>query len=471
VSTTLQEGALDTAAPIARDQPLLAAREEFRLSRNAALAIAGFGRYGCAWLPAYALLVHERQAVAPAIALACVVAGVWTIALVRAFAMARLTLLSLGPAPAAALGTITGGVFVSALSAWSASPLALSVVAEMSVAVFVFAALWEGLVHRSLAGRRRVLIVGAGAGGAELAQELALGESGPFDAIGLVDNEYEAEQIAGMPVHGKIADLSRVVETQRPDIVVLAVGDSRPEAFEQLLDVAGAGFKVVGLPEFHEHAFGRVPIRTLTPGWFMNVLHLYQRPYTRLAKRGLDVAIALVGLLLTGWLFPFLALVVRRTPGPVIFRQTRLGEGGKHFTIYKFRTMRADAEASGAMWAAERDPRITRVGAFMRKTRLDELPQLWNVLRGDMSIVGPRPERPEFVDQLQEAVPFWSRRHLVKPGITGWAQVRRGYTADAEGTADKLSYDLWYLRHRSVLLDLAICVKTFSTLVSGSGAR
>jgi lipopolysaccharide/colanic/teichoic acid biosynthesis glycosyltransferase len=107
----------------------------------------------------------------------------------------------------------------------------------------------------------------------------------------------------------------------------------------------------------------------------------------------------------------------------------------------------------------------------MRKTRLDELPQLWNVLKGDMSIVGPRPERPEFVDQLQEAVPFWSRRHLVKPGITGWAQVRRGYTADAEGTADKLAYDLWYLRHRSLLLDAAICVKTFSTLLTGSGAR
>ncbi len=134
--------------------------------------------------------------------------------------------------------------------------------------------------------------------------------------------------------------------------------------------------------------------------------------------------------------------------------------------------MRADAEVAGhAVWAVERDPRITSAGRFMRKTRLDELPQLWNVLRGDMAIVGPRPERPEFVEELQAEVPFWHRRNLVKPGITGWAQVRRGYTADAAGTGDKLSYDLWYLRHRSLVLDIAICAKTFSTLLTGSGAR
>jgi exopolysaccharide biosynthesis polyprenyl glycosylphosphotransferase len=471
LGTTLRETTLDVAARIGLDQPLLAPREGFRLDRRTAGAIAAFGRYGCAWLPAYALLVHQRQSVAQAAALATVVAAVWTATLVRSFAAARLTLLSLGPAPAAALGTVTGGVLVTALSAWSNLGLRLPVLAVMAVAVFVFSALWEGLVYRSLAGERRVLVVGARDGGAELVQELALGDRGSFEAVGLVDDDYEADHIAGLPVHGRIADLAEVVARQRPDIVVLAVGDARPEAFERLLDVAGLGFKVVGLPEFHEHAFGRVPVRTLSAGWFVNVLHLYRRPYTRLAKRTFDVAVAAFGLLLTAWAFPLLAFVVSRTKGPVVFRQTRLGEGGQPFTIYKFRTMRVDAEASGAVWAAERDPRITRAGAFMRKTRLDELPQLWNVLKGDMSIVGPRPERPEFVDQLQEAVPFWSRRHLVKPGITGWAQVRRGYTADAEGTADKLAYDLWYLRHRSLLLDAAICVKTFSTLLTGSGAR
>jgi lipopolysaccharide/colanic/teichoic acid biosynthesis glycosyltransferase len=134
--------------------------------------------------------------------------------------------------------------------------------------------------------------------------------------------------------------------------------------------------------------------------------------------------------------------------------------------------MRENAEEDGIpLWAEEEDPRVTRTGRFLRRTRLDELPQLWNVLKGDMSIVGPRPERPEFYEQLEDKVPFWSRRHLVKPGITGWAQVRRGYTSDSEGTAEKLSFDLWYLRHRSLLVDLTICGKTFLTLIDGDGAR
>ena len=214
-----------------------------------------------------------------------------------------------------------------------------------------------------------------------------------------------------------------------------------------------------------------MPVRLVTPTWFMSVLHLYRQPYTRAAKRVFDVVTASFGLLLVAPLLPLIALGVSRTPGPIIFRQLRLGESGLPFTILKFRTMRHDAESNGAVWAAEDDQRATRFGAFLRKTRLDELPQLWNVLRGDMSIVGPRPERPEFVEQLQEAVPFWSRRLLVKPGVTGWAQLHRGYTADALGTADKLAYDLWYLRHRSLVLDLVICVKTFAVLVTGSGAR
>jgi exopolysaccharide biosynthesis polyprenyl glycosylphosphotransferase len=228
---------------------------------------------------------------------------------------------------------------------------------------------------------------------------------------------------------------------------------------------------VLGLPEFHEQAFGRVPVRHLNSAWFISVLHFYRRPYGRITKRAFDAVTAAFGLALTAPFFPLIALLVKRTPGPVIFKQERLGEDGRTFTIYKFRTMRADAEEGRPIWAEERDPRATGIGRFLRRTRIDELPQLWNVLRGDMSIVGPRPERPEFLESLQEAVPFWTRRHMVKPGITGWAQVKRGYTSDAEGTSEKLSYDLWYLRHRSLVIDLAICARTFGTLVSGSGSR
>jgi lipopolysaccharide/colanic/teichoic acid biosynthesis glycosyltransferase len=161
---------------------------------------------------------------------------------------------------------------------------------------------------------------------------------------------------------------------------------------------------------------------------------------------------------------------VRTTPGSIIYRQTRLGEGARPFTMYKFRTMRSDAEASGRpLFAQERDPRATRLGRILRQTHLDEVPQLWNVLKGDMSIVGPRPERPEFVEMLERDVPFWTRRLLVKPGITGWAQLRANYAFDADSTAEKLSYDLWYLRNRNVVIDLAICAQTVSTLVLRRG--
>jgi lipopolysaccharide/colanic/teichoic acid biosynthesis glycosyltransferase len=165
-----------------------------------------------------------------------------------------------------------------------------------------------------------------------------------------------------------------------------------------------------------------------------------------------------------------IAGLVRLTPGPLIYRQTRVGEGGKHFTMFKFRTMHEDAEEPGRpAFAQKNDPRVTWIGRMLRRTHLDELPQLWDVLKGDMSIVGPRPERPEFIPTLEEAVPFFTRRLLVKPGITGWAQLRRDYASDAEGAADKLSYDLWYLRHRNLVVDLAICAKTFSAVLLRPG--
>ena len=157
------------------------------------------------------------------------------------------------------------------------------------------------------------------------------------------------------------------------------------------------------------------------------------------------------------------------SPGPIFYRSLRVGYGGEPFGMLKFRKMRN--EARGPMVTAFNDVRLTPIGRFLQATRLDELPQFWHVLRGQMSIVGPRPERPEFLDLLRETVPFWTQRHLVKPGLTGWAQLRHGYTADADGTAEKLSYDLWYLRHRSLLVDVAVCAETFVAMATGQGAR
>jgi exopolysaccharide biosynthesis polyprenyl glycosylphosphotransferase len=276
-----------------------------------------------------------------------------------------------------------------------------------------------------------------------------------------------------LTVLGCLDDLPTVVERERPDVIVLAGVDDRARAIQRIFEVSRFRFRLVELSHFYEDAFGRLPLHNLTPAWFMGLLHLHRRPYSRASKRAFDLVVTAIAIVPVTLLLPLVALLVRCSgPGAILFKQVRLGEGGNLFEIYKFRTMVVDAERQGvAVWASAADPRITPVGRFLRRARLDELPQLWNVLRGDMSIVGPRPERPEFLELLAQEVPFWERRHLVKPGITGWAQIRCGYTDDSLGAAEKLSHDLYYLKHRSLLLDLAIAAKTASILVRGTGAH
>ena len=190
------------------------------------------------------------------------------------------------------------------------------------------------------------------------------------------------------------------------------------------------------------------------------------------AKRTLDVVLALVGLLLAAPAMLFVWLLLRfRSPGPPLYSQTRVGKDGAHFTIYKFRSMRVDAEAtSGAVWSTQNDPRVTPVGRFLRRTRLDELPQLWNVLRGDMSIVGPRPERPEFIAELTRQIPFYGQRHVVRPGLTGWAQVRHRYGSTVDDAQEKLQYDLFYIKHMSIAFDVYIAVETVKTVLVRAGS-
>jgi exopolysaccharide biosynthesis polyprenyl glycosylphosphotransferase len=421
------------------------------------------GRVLLIWLPVYVLLAPELTPLGAVFA-TTVVTAIWTLGLRAALS----TYFTLGPAVASAAGTVIGLVAISALDLW-VSDLELGPVrlAEAAVAVFALSAAWEHVV-RSIA-KRRVLVVGTGGCASEVLAELRNGHNAPFTMLGLV-GEPRDEDSESVPQLGSFEELSQIVAAQRPDIVILTDEKVGSWAVDPLLDLAPAGFRVVGVSHFIEHALGRVPLRHLTPAWFMSMLHLRQKPYTRLAKRAFDLAVASVGLLLIAPLMPVLVLLVRLTPGPVIYRQTRVGESGRHFTILKLRTMRADAEDIGSpRYAQVGDDRVTRVGGILRRMHLDELPQLWNVLRGEMSIVGPRPERPEFVDLLEQTVPFWTRRLLVKPGITGWAQLRCGYARDDVSAAEKLSYDLWYLRNRNVVVDLAICFETVFSLLSRSG--
>jgi exopolysaccharide biosynthesis polyprenyl glycosylphosphotransferase len=411
------------------------------------------GRAALVWVPCYTIM-GPRFSIGVGVAAASLLAAVWLICLRSAFAAVHLTL---GVPIRCAVGTATGFVGASAVALWVPG-LGMSVwtISALAASVFTLTTIWEGVAQQVVA-KRRVLVVGASSCAAEIADAVDGEGRTPFAVVGVVDDEPDDTERLG-----SVAELSRIIDEQRPDLIVLTDAETSAKALDRLLAAPVDGFKVVGLAHFFEHAFGRVPLRDLSPTWFMSVLHLRRPTYTRFAKRTFDVVFASLGLALTAPLWPVIAMLVRLTPGPVIYRQTRVGEGGKHFAMFKFRTMRADAEADRAAYADLHDPRVTSVGRALRRCHLDELPQFWNVLTGDMSIVGPRPERPEFIPMLEEAVPFFSRRLLVKPGVTGWAQLRSDYSSDAEGAADKLSYDLWYLRHRNLLVDLAICAKTLA---------
>jgi exopolysaccharide biosynthesis polyprenyl glycosylphosphotransferase len=371
----------------------------------------------------------------------------------------------------AVFGTLAGFIIISAAALWlPLLELSVSKLAAMAIAVFVIAAAWEIAIASIARPRTRVLLVGLTPSSRELVQALAeKGRPQTFNLIGFVDDEASHDAIAGRPLHGRLADLEQVVREERPHLVLVGVPRGRPEVFARLARVAGQDFQVLGLPEFYEHAFGRLPVRHMTEAWFMSLLHLYQRPYSVSVKRAFDLVVAVTASVLLAPLLVLIAALVCRTPGGLIYRQVRLGKGGRLFTMYKFRTMSADAEAGEAVWATFDDTRVTAVGRVLRRTRLDELPQLWNVIRGEMSIVGPRPERPEFLELLAETIPFWTRRHLLKPGITGWAQINSGYASDCDTTERKLAYDLWYLRHRSLVVDFLICVRTLPRLVLGVG--
>jgi exopolysaccharide biosynthesis polyprenyl glycosylphosphotransferase len=265
-----------------------------------------------------------------------------------------------------------------------------------------------------------------------------------------------------------ILDAKRV-----PDRLIVAVEDRRTDMpMTDLLALRFRGVQIEEAATMMERVRGKIELATFRPSNFVFSEGLQIKGSQQFSRR---VASAIVsGLILLCFLpfFPIVALLIRlSSPGPIFFSQVRVGRGGKNFRVYKFRTMRTDAEAGGAKWASKNDPRTTRVGLFMRKTRVDEIPQLWNVLRGDMSLVGPRPERPEFVPWLAQELPFYELRHVIRPGLTGWAQVRYGYGATLEESRQKLEYDLYYVKHASLGLDVLIMFETVKIILYRKGAQ
>lgn len=315
----------------------------------------------------------------------------------------------------------------------------------------------------------RIYVLGTG----ERAQRLVQGlrqtpELGAEIAswTGKLEGEVTRESVA--------AHLMECVKTQKVHRVIVAMPDRRGTIpMQELLDLRMQGVKIEEATSWLEKMSGKIEVENLYPSWLVFNEGFRRGSTFMLIRRTLSIVISLLGLILSAPLLPLIMLAIKLdSKGPVLYSQTRVGKGGSIFKVYKFRTMRQDAEASGGpQWAGDNDPRVTRVGRFLRSSRLDEIPQLWCVLKGDMAFVGPRPERPEFVTWLSQQIPYYGVRHMVRPGLTGWAQVKYGYGSTVEDAREKLQYDLFYIKNASIGLELLIVFQTIKTVLLRRGAQ
>ncbi len=329
---------------------------------------------------------------------------------------------------------------------------------------------------RHLAPAQRLLLVGTGEAAVKLARELFERRELGVDIVGFIDPDPArvGAAVINPGVIGSVEDIPAIVRAKAVDAVVVSLSEARGTLpMDKLLEMKLDGVTFEHLASIYERYTGKIAIENLRPSWLIFSEGFRKSRAHEGIKRSMDLLLAAAGLIITIPLMMLVALVIVVTSGgPALYRQQRVGQHGRVFTVYKFRTMRLDAEKeTGAVWARHNDDRVTRVGRVLRRTRLDELPQLWNVLRGDMSVVGPRPERPEFVRSLTEDIRFYGQRHVIRPGLTGWAQVCYTYGASVEDAMEKLQYDLFYIKHRSTALDLFILAKTVKTVVMRRGAQ
>ena len=342
----------------------------------------------------------------------------------------------------------------------------------------VMLVLWR-FVHRQVFPvpevQKRAIVLGPAVAGMQIAEEIQRNPKSSYEVIGFVDHQASESMPSTYGVLGDEIDLPQIVRSHRVNSIVLPVAGPLPErTLKAIADCCELGCELINTSQLYEQLSGQIPVKHITHGWFISISEANPagRMAYRVGKRVLDVTLSIVGLLATGLAFPILALLIKLdSPGPVLYSQIRTGLKGRPFRIYKFRSMVQEAEAHGATWAQVNDRRVTRLGEFLRKTRLDELPQLYNVLTGEMSLVGPRPERPEFVEKLAQEIPFFNKRQMVAPGLTGWAQVNYPYGASTEDALQKLQYDLYYIKNRSMFLDLEILLRTIAVVVKKQGAR
>lgn len=323
--------------------------------------------------------------------------------------------------------------------------------------------------------KKRFLILGTGQLAVDLHQVFLSEKQWSIKVVGFLDEREErvGERVGSSDIVGIYSQFLQMVEEHRVDAIAVCLEDSRSVLpIRELLDCKAMGLDIYDGHKLLEEVSGRLSIDSLRPSALVFSTGFRRRLPLLVGKRMFDVAVSAVGLVL---LLPFLcfvaALIRLDSPGPVFYRQVRVGLRGHPYMIWKFRSMCRDAEKSGPRWAQTSDPRISRIGWWLRKTRIDELPQLVNVLRGEMSLVGPRPERPVFVQDLRKSIPYYDIRHTIKPGITGWAQVRFRYGASQEDAHRKLQYDLYYVKNFTFLLDLKVLVRTIRVVIFGEGAH
>jgi sugar transferase (PEP-CTERM system associated) len=347
-----------------------------------------------------------------------------------------------------------------------------------SLVIFLIAIIaWRLLFNRlaySSQLEERVLIVGGGAIARMVARQIQSQHDFGYRVIGFITDRNSGQGVLNPGALGAAEDIPQIVRDYDVDRIVVGLSDRRGRLpISELLQAKLSGVYVEDATTTYERLTGKILIDDLKPSWLIFSDGFVVSRWTRFLKRAIDLVLAAVVFVLAAPFTLLTALAVYLdSDGPVLFCQERVGEHGRTFIVYKFRSMRVDAEKAGTpVWARDNDDRVTRAGRFIRMTRLDELPQLWNVIRGDMSFVGPRPERPYFVEQLAKEVPYYQQRHSVKPGLTGWAQVKYQYGSTVEDAMEKLRYDLYYIKHLSIALDLSIVFDTVKVILFGKGAK
>jgi sugar transferase (PEP-CTERM system associated) len=338
--------------------------------------------------------------------------------------------------------------------------------------------LWRMLYNHILKTRKldqKIMIIGSGSLAKSIAKEIIEKQDTGFKVIGFITDNPEriGERLVNPSVIGDQSHILDIATRERVDRIIVALEERRGKFPEgQLLDCKMRGIPIEEGIEFYEHLTGRLQIESLRPSFLIFSDGFKKTRLTMWVKRVSGFAISLIGLTLLSPLVLVVSILIKMdSHGPVFYRQKRMGENGKVFRLIKFRSMVEKAEANGPVWAGENDSRVTRVGGWIRRLRIDEIPQMFNVLKGDMSFVGPRPERPFFVEKLREDIPYYDQRFSVKPGITGWAQIKYPYGASKEDALEKLKYDLYYIKNMSPLFDLLIIFETVKVVLFRKGAR